>query len=93
MPKFLGDRKQKKLFKEWVENSGLPPENVPGFVPEDNQSNGTDSGEKSDFSGLLNQHAVSLRLTWRHVFYLALTAVGLLVTTVTLATVLIMRSC
>lgn len=89
----MGDRKKRKLFKEWVENSGLSPENVPDFVQDENQSDEIDSKEISGFIGLLNQPAVSLRLTWRHVLYLALTTIVFLITTVTLATVLIMSSC
>jgi len=89
---YFSKRKKQKLYQQWMDKSGLPPESVPA-----------DTGQESDFrdaadgvGGLRRPGMpgdVTLRLTMRHVLYLVLVAVALLITTVTLATVLIMRSC
>jgi hypothetical protein len=91
MTSYFDKRRKQKLYRQWVEKSGLPPESVP-VEPE----------RKSDFEPFDNDGGVgrpgiltnvNLRLTMRHILYLLLVIAVLLVATATLATVLIMRSC
>ena len=75
-----------------MDKSGLPPESVP-------VETGPESGfgDTAGGAGGIRRPGMpgdlTLRLTMRHVLYIVLTAVAFLVTTVILATVLIMRSC
>jgi hypothetical protein len=92
MTGYFDKRKKQKLYKQWVEKSGLPPESVPGEVEEkgalyesvDEESEERRPGIRSGFT---------FHLTMRHLLYLVLIIIVLLIATATLATVLIMRSC
>lgn len=93
MPKFLSNRKQRKLYKQWVENSGLSPEDLPGTVDDGDEHPEVTSEESSIWSPSQFQGSLSLRITWRHIWYLIIIILVLLITTITLSTVLIARSC
>lgn len=92
MTSYFDKRKKHKLYQQWVDKSGLPPESVPGklegkgefYEPVDGNSEERRPGIQSGFT---------YRLTMRHLLYLVLIIIVLLITTVSLATVLIMRSC
>ena len=92
MTSYFDKRKKQKLYKQWVEKSGLPPENIPDEL-----------GAKSDLYEPVDgnsrerqpsiQSGLTFHLTMRHLLYLVLIIVVLLISTASLATVLIMRSC
>ena len=92
MKNYFDKRKKNKLYRQWVEKSGLSPDNVPGETegkesyPEPADENGEEprQGTRSVFA---------FHLTLRHLLYLVLVIIVLLIATVSLATVLIMRSC
>jgi hypothetical protein len=92
MTSYFDKRKKQKLYQQWVDKSGLPPESVPG----DQEKKGEfhePVDEKTGIYRLGIQSGLTYRLTMRHLLYLVLIIVALLTTTVILATVLIMRSC
>jgi hypothetical protein len=91
MASYFDKKKKQKLYRQWVEKSGLPPESVPAeTAPE----GGPDEAPEEDFrprrSGILRD--VSITLTMRHILYLLLIIIVLLISTAVLATVLVMRS-
>jgi hypothetical protein len=92
MKNYFSKRKKSKLYNQWVEKSGLSPDNVPeelegkSDLPETPDDN---AGEpRQDIRSGFTFH-----LTLHHLLYLLLIIVALLIATVSLATVLIMRSC
>jgi hypothetical protein len=92
MTSYFDKRKKQRLYQQWVDKSGLPPESVPG-----------DLEQKGDFYEPIDENSekrrpgiqsgLTFRLTMRHLLYLVLIIIVLLITTASLATVLIMRSC
>lgn len=92
MTSYFDKRKKQRLYKQWVEKSGLPPESVPSdleqkgdlYEPEHGNSEERRPGIRSD---------LTFHLTMRHLLYLMIIIIVLLITTASLATVLIMRSC
>lgn len=92
MKNYFSKKKKSKLYNQWVEKSGLSPDNVPeelegkSDLPETPDENPGEprQGIKSVFT---------FHLTLRHLLYLLLVIIVLLIATVSLATVLIMRSC
>lgn len=92
MKNYFDKRKKSKLYHQWVEKSGLSPDNVPselevkGSLPE--PSDETSEAQPQGIKSVLTFH-----LTLRHLLYLMLVVIALLIATVSLATVLIMRSC
>ena len=92
MPGIFDKRKKQKLYRQWVEKSGLPPESVPDEAgPENGPEETTETYRETRPAGVFSN--VSLRLTMRHVLYLLLIIMVLLVATASMITVLIMRSC
>jgi hypothetical protein len=92
MTSYFDKRKKQRLYRQWVEKSGLPQESVPGELEEKvdlDESVDEISGKR--WPGI--QSGLTFRLTMRHLLYLVLTIIVLLITTASLATVLIMRSC
>ena len=94
MTGYFNDRKKQKLYRQWVEKSGLPPESVPA---ETDEIQGDAPDADNDSNGIrltgARRGGVSLHLTMRHFLYLLYIIIVLLVTTAVLATVLIMQSC
>lgn len=92
MKNYFDKRKKQKLYQQWVDKSGLPQESIPD-----------DLEQKGDFAETTNRNRVlrrldiqstlNFQLTVRHLLYLILIIVVLLISTISLATVLIMRSC
>ena len=92
MANYFERRKKDKLYKQWVDKSGLPQESIP-----------VDRENKGDFHETIDentgirrpgiQSSLTYRLTMRHLLYLVLIIIVLLISTVSLTTVLIMRSC
>ena len=92
MTEYFDKRKKQKLYQQWVDKSGLPPESVPG-----------DLEQKGDFDEAMDenrairrpgiQSGLAFHLTMRHLLYLVIIIAVLLITTVSLATIIIMRSC
>ena len=93
MKDYIDKRKKQKLYQQWVEKSGLPPESVPGHIEQQEEI----SEPVEEGGGGLRLPVIrsefNFRLTLRHLLYLLLIIVVLLISTVSLATVLIMRSC
>jgi len=92
MTSYFDKRKKQKLYKQWVEKSGLPPENIPDELEEKG-----DLYESVDRNSIERRPGIqsgpTFQLTIRLLVYLVLIIVVLLITTVILATALIMRSC
>jgi hypothetical protein len=92
MTSYFDKRKKQKLYRQWVEKSGLPPESVPADSEQESVPDETmDENGGTRRAGVLSN--VSIRLTMRHILYFLLIIAVLLVATASLATVLIMRSC
>ena len=92
MMRYFDKRKKQRLYQQWVDKSGLPPEAVPeelGTQGDLDEPIGEESGEQR--WGIQSNFA--FRLTMRHLFYLLLAIIALLIATTSLATILIMRSC
>ena len=92
MTNYFDKRKKKKLYKQWVEESGLPTESVPDDLDEEGDFDKV-TDEDNGVRRLGRQNGLSFRLTMRHLLFLILIIAILLVTTASLATILIMRSC
>ena len=92
MTSYFEKRKKNKLYSQWVENSGLPPEGVPEELKAESEGDEAPAREKREVRQP-GTWSIPIRLTLRHVLYMLLTIAGLLIATVSLATVLIMRSC
>jgi hypothetical protein len=94
MPDHLSARKKQKLYQQWVENSGLPPESVPSEIEDGEELEATFLEQREGgFRWLGIRGGITLRLTLRHVLYLLGTSLGLLIITVCLIVIFIMRSC
>jgi hypothetical protein len=92
MTSYFDKRKKQKLYKQWVEKSGLPLENVPEELErKDDLYEPVDESSRARQPGI--QRGQTFQLTIRLLVYLVLIIVVLLITTVILATALIMRSC
>ena len=92
MTSYFDKRKKQKLYKQWVEKSGLPPENIPDELGEKGDLHEPMAGNNKERRPGI-QRGLTFHLTMRHLLYLVLIIIVLLITTVSLATVLIMRSC
>ena len=92
MTSYFNKRKKQRLYKQWVEKSGLPPESIPGELEKKvDFDESVDETSENRRPGI--QSGLTFRLTMRHLPYLVLIIIVLLITTASLATVLIMRSC
>ena len=92
MTSYFNKRKKQRLYKQWVEKSGLPPESIPSELEEKvDLDESVDETSEKRRPGI--QSGLTFRLTMRHLLYLVLIIIVLLITTASLATVLIMRSC
>jgi hypothetical protein len=92
MTKYFDKRKKHKLYQQWVDKSGLPPESVPNDLEQKGDFHEPiDGNSEKRRSGI--QSGLTFRLTMRHLLYLVFIIIVLLITTASLATVLIMRSC
>ena len=92
MTGYFDKRKKQKLYRQWVEESDLPPDKIPPelAVQDDRDEPVYEDDEAAPLRG---RRSFTFHLTTRHLLYLILVIVGLLISTVSLATVLIMRSC
>jgi hypothetical protein len=92
MTSYFDKRKRQKLYKQWVEKSGLPPESVPGELEgKSDFYEPVDGSSEKRRPGI--QSGLTFHLTMRHLLYLVIIIIVLLITTASLATVLITRSC
>ena len=92
MMSYFNKRKKQRLYEQWVEKSGLPPESVPGELEEkDDFYEPVDGSSEERRLGI--RSGLTFHLTMRHLLYLVLIIIVLLITTASLATILIMRSC
>jgi hypothetical protein len=92
MTSYFDKKKKQKLYQQWVENSGLPPDSVPTEAG----GRGGDEEPAIDEGGISRTGILSnvnVHLTMRHVLYLLLIIAALLIATASLVTILIMRSC
>lgn len=92
MTDYFDKRKKQKLYQQWVDNSGLPPESVPSNLDQKDGFNEPKNGNREK-RWLDTQSGLTLHLTMRHLLYLVLIIIVLLITTASLATILVMRSC
>jgi hypothetical protein len=92
MKNYFDKKKKNKLYHQWVEKSGLSPDNVPEEFEEKSAAHET-PGENAEESRQGIRSVLTFRVTLRHLLYLVLVIIALLISTVSLATVLIMRSC
>jgi hypothetical protein len=91
MTGYFEKRKKRKLYQQWVDKSGLPPESVPLGLDQKSDSGEVMGGE--DGTSRPGFQSIAFHLTMRHIFYLLFIITVLLITTSVLSTILIMRSC
>ena len=92
MTDYFNKRKKQKLYKQWVESSGLPPDSIPSELDQRDDFNEPENGN-SEKRWLGIQSGLTIHLTIRHLLYLVLIIIVLLIITASLATILVMRSC
>ncbi len=92
MTSYFEKRRKQKLYQQWVEQSGLPPEKVPGDIKEEADSYEATDEDSEQFRPDIRS-GLTFRLTMRHLLYLLLIIAVLLIAAASLATILIMRSC
>jgi hypothetical protein len=92
MKNYLDKRKKSKLYRQWVEKSGLSPGNVPDELEGKSSLNGP-ADEDGEEPRRVTGSILTFHVTLRGLLYLVLVIIALLIATVSLATVLIMRSC
>jgi hypothetical protein len=92
MKNYFDKKKKNKLYHQWVEKSGLSPDSVPEELEEKSAPGETpDDNAEESRQGI--KSVLTFHLTLRHLLYFLLVTIVLLISTVSLATVLIMRSC
>lgn len=93
MRSFLDKRRRRKLYDQWVNTSGLPPEEIPPDLqdsePYSEDAETTDQGTRS----VPYRGSTYLPVRWQHVIYVSLIIVVLVIITSILATILAMQSC
>ena len=91
---FFDKRKKRKLYEQWVEKSGLPPESIPRELePEGPESEDLQTEEDIYQPMPRGRSTFTIRLTMRHLQILLLIIAVLLILSSVLMTVLITRSC
>jgi hypothetical protein len=99
MTNFFRKLKRERLYKQWVENAGLPPEDLPPDLKKDAGysagSEATGITPRREFRARMSQPIDTLlnSRNLRFIGIMALIIVILLIALSVLATVLIMRSC
>ena len=92
MASFLKNMRRRKLYQQWVENSGLPPEDIPKNI-----NKTADAGEEPWPAGDIDtrQYADSflLRIRIRYILILGFIFALLLIAISVLGTILVMQSC
>jgi hypothetical protein len=91
---FFEKQKKRKLYQQWIEKSGLPPESIPRELEPENAGD-VDLRIEDDLNApeTRRRRALDIRLTVRDLLIMVLIIVVLLVLSSTLATILVMRSC
>ncbi len=103
MTDFFRKKSREKLYRQWIENEGLSPEDLPPDMKNDTQDSDTD-GEiaahqplrqnlPADHSGVPSFDRLLASPSFRLVLGMAVTIVSLLVILAILLTMLVMRGC
>ncbi len=91
---FFEKRRKRKLYQQWVDKSGLPPESIPRELePGSEDVEGEDDYEGSVEAPPRRRNVWIVHLTMRHLLILLYIIAALLVLSTTLIVVLIMSSC
>ena len=98
MQNFLNKRRRRKLYDQWVNSSGLPPEEIPPDLKEalptaDTPGEEYDEPEEDYTPGAPYRRSGYISVPWRQVVYVVLIILVLVIVTAILSTVLIMQSC
>jgi len=92
MMSFLQRMRKAKLYKQWVEKSGLSPEDIP---PDLHESKNEEADHEGSYEGKRLQYgdSVLLRLRIKYIFLMGFLIATLLVALSVVSTILIMQSC
>ena len=91
---FFNKQKKRKLYQQWVDKSGLPPESIPQELESDNMESDDLQGEDDLYEPMpRGRSTFVVHLTMRHLQILLLIIAVLLVFSAVMTTALIMSSC
>ena len=97
MQNFLNKRRRRRLYDQWVNSSGLPPEEIPADLqeaPPTAAAPGDEDDEPDEYiPGAPYRKSGYISVTWRQVVYVGMIILVLVIVTAILSTVLIMQSC
>jgi hypothetical protein len=99
MTNFFRKLNRERLYKQWVENAGLPPEDLPPDLKKETgypaESESAGMAPRREFRAVGSQTIDTLlnSRNMRFIGIMALIIVVLLIVLAVLATVLVMRSC
>jgi len=92
MRDFLEKRRNRKLYEQWVNTDGLPPDEI----PEELTSSESDIGaEEKPFESRKNLGYIGgqyITIKWRYIVFMGITILMLVIVTSVLATILVMKS-
>ena len=90
---FFKNRKTRKLYQQWADQSGLPQEEISKVMQKSESYEEEIGTENEEVTNTVDSNGFSLRLRFRHLFILGLILVFLLIATSVLATILAIKSC
>jgi hypothetical protein len=91
---FFNKQKKRKLYQQWVDKSGLPPESIPQELEPDNMESDDLQSEDDLYEPMpRGRSTFVVHLTMRHLQILLLIIAVLLVFSAVMTTALIMSSC
>jgi len=91
---FFNKQKKRKLYQQWVDKSGLPPESIPGELgPEGAETGDLRTEEDLYQPAPRGRSTFVVHLTMRHLQILLLIIAALLIFSAVMTTALIMSSC
>jgi hypothetical protein len=91
---FFNKQKKRKLYQQWVDKSGLPPESIPRELePDGIESEGLQNEEDFYEPAPRGRSTFVVHLTMRHLQILLLIIAVLLIFSAVMTTALIMSSC
>ena len=91
---FFNKQKKRKLYQQWVDRSGLPPESIPGELgPEGSEVEDLRAVDDFDRPAPGRRSTFVVHLTMRHLQILLLIIGALLIFSSVMTTALIMSSC
>jgi hypothetical protein len=92
---FFEKRKKRKLYQQWVDRSGLPPESIPRELETEDAEDGEGLRTEEEYyePAPRGRSTFVIHLTMRHLQILLLIIACLLIFSSVMTTILIMRSC